>query len=104
MPDIGSMIELVATSTGHRPDVIIGKPYQPIVDALAAKTGYPVEAHCMVGDRLYTDIALGRWGITTALVLSGETKSADLAGSEFVPDIVVQDIAEMAALLRSALE
>jgi ribonucleotide monophosphatase NagD (HAD superfamily) len=56
----------------------------------------------MVGDRLYTDIALGRWGITTALVLSGETKAADLAGSEFVPDIVVRDIAEMAALLRSA--
>jgi 4-nitrophenyl phosphatase len=103
MPDIGSMIELVATSTGRRPDVIIGKPYQPIVDALAAKTGYPVEAHCMVGDRLYTDIALGRWGITTALVLSGETKAADLAGSEFAPDIVVQDIREMAALLRSAL-
>jgi 4-nitrophenyl phosphatase len=103
MPDIGSMIELVATSTGRRPDVIIGKPYQPIVDALAAKTGYPVEAHCMVGDRLYTDIALGQWGITTALVLSGETKAADLAGSEFLPDIVVQDIAEMAALLRSAL-
>jgi 4-nitrophenyl phosphatase len=103
MPDIGSMIELVATSTGRRPDVIIGKPYQPIVDALAAKTGYPVESHCMVGDRLYTDIALGRWGITTALVLSGETKAADLAGSEFVPDIVVQDIREMADLLRSAL-
>ena len=103
MPDIGSMIELVATSTGRRPDVIIGKPYQPIVDALAAKTGYPMEAHCMIGDRLYTDISLGQWGITTALVLSGETKAVDLAGSQFNLDFVMADIAEMMELLKKAL-
>jgi 4-nitrophenyl phosphatase len=104
MPDIGAMIELVAASTGRRPDVIVGKPHAPIVEALAEKTGFPIEAHCMVGDRLYTDIALGRWGITTALVLSGETKIDDLEGSEFQPDYLVEDIAAMAALLRRALE
>lgn len=103
MPDIGAMIELVATSTGRRPDVIIGKPNQPIVDALAKKTGFPIETHCMVGDRLYTDIALGQWGITTALVLSGETKAADLESPAFKPDFVIQDIGGMAALLRMAL-
>jgi 4-nitrophenyl phosphatase len=102
-PDIGAMIELVAASTGRRPDVIVGKPNEPIVTALAEKTGFPVEAHCMVGDRLYTDIALGKWGITTALVLSGETKAEDLAESEFQPDFVVHDIAEMTALLRQSI-
>lgn len=100
MPDIGAMIELVATSTGRRPDVIVGKPHAPIVNALADKTGFPVEAHCMIGDRLYTDIALGKWGITTALVLSGETQAEDLVESEFSPDIVVKNIAEMAELYR----
>lgn len=102
-PDIGAMIELVATSTGRRPDVIVGKPNAPIVEALAQKTGFPVEAHCMIGDRLYTDIALGEWGITTALVLSGETKREDLATSEFVPDVVVEDIREMTRLMRDLL-
>ena len=102
MPDIGAMIALVAASTGRQPDVIVGKPCEPIVQALATKTGFPVGAHCMVGDRLYTDIALGQWGITTALVLSGETKPEDLAGSTFKPDFVVQDIAEMAELLRNS--
>ncbi len=102
MPDTGAMIELVATSTGRRPDVIVGKPNQPVVDALVEKTGLPLEEHCMIGDRLYTDIALGRWGITTALVLSGETKSEDLPGSEFVPDYVVPNIDEMASLLEQA--
>jgi 4-nitrophenyl phosphatase/NagD protein len=102
-PDIGAVIELVAASTGRRPDVIVGKPYQPVVDALAQKTGFPLEALCMVGDRLYTDIALGRWGITTALVLSGETKAEDLAGSAHQPDIVAADITEMVGMLRTAL-
>ncbi len=103
-PDIGAMIELVAASTGRRPDAIVGKPYAPIVEALLDKTGLPIAAHCMIGDRLYTDIALGRWGITTALVLSGETQAADLPGSEFQPDFVVEDIAAMDALLRQGLD
>ncbi len=102
-PDIGSMIEMVAASTGRRPDVIVGKPNAPIVNAIAEKTGLPLEALCMVGDRLYTDIALGKWGITTALVLSGETKREDLVESPHHPDFVVSSIAEMVTLLQSAL-
>ena len=103
-PDVGAMIELVAASNGRRPDVVVGKPNAPIVNALAEKTGLPLEAHCMIGDRLYTDIALGKWGITTALVLSGETKKEDLADSPFEPDFVVSDIAEMGDILRFVLE
>jgi HAD superfamily hydrolase (TIGR01450 family) len=102
-PDIGAMMALVAASTGRQPDVIVGKPNRPIVDALAAKTGFAVGEHCMIGDRLYTDIALGQWGITTALVLSGESGREDLAASEFQPDIVAEDIAEMGEMLRKAL-
>ena len=100
-PDIGAMIELVATSTGRRPDVIVGKPYAPIVNALAEKTGFAVEEHCMIGDRLYTDIALGQWGIATTLVLSGETKAEDLADSAFKPDLVIQGIAEMVKIFKA---
>jgi len=103
MPDIGAMMACVAASTGRRPDVIIGKPYEPIVNALAEKTGFPLSTHAMIGDRLYTDIALGQWGITTVLVLSGETRAEDLAGSEFQPDAVVNGIAEMTEVYRDIL-
>ena len=103
-PDIGAMIEMMATSTGRYPDVIVGKPNAPIVTALAEKTGLPLEAHCMIGDRLYTDIALGKLGITTALVLSGETGREDLLDSPFKPDFVVSDIAEMTVLMRKAID
>jgi HAD superfamily hydrolase (TIGR01450 family) len=99
IPDIGATIALVAASTGRQPDVIIGKPNPPIVEIVAEKTGYAVDEIAMVGDRLYTDIALGQGGAYTVLVLSGETQTADLAGSPFQPDLVVANLAELQRLL-----
>jgi HAD superfamily hydrolase (TIGR01450 family) len=98
MPDAGAMIELVAASTGRRPDVVVGKPNPPIVQAVQSRLGIPIQRMCMVGDRLYTDIALGQTGLTTVLVLSGETHPQDLPGSAFQPDYVVQDLAELLQL------
>ena len=54
----------------------------------------------MIGDRLYTDIALGEAGIKTVLVLSGETKMEDLEGSEFKPDIIVNDLQDLLNQIR----
>ena len=99
MPDIGAMIAMIAASTGHQPNLIIGKPHQPIVDAIVAKVGLPVSKICMVGDRLYTDIALGSTGISTVLVLSGETHQEDLADSPFRPDYVMENLGELAHYL-----
>jgi 4-nitrophenyl phosphatase len=104
MPDIGAMIELVATSTGRRPDTIIGKPNPPIVAALAQKLGLPISDLCMVGDRLYTDIALGQTGCATVLVLSGETRREDLDGSPFQPDLVLANLAELRSRLFGLLQ
>ncbi len=95
MPDIGAIIALVAASTGRQPDVIIGKPHSPIVETILDKTGFPPEAIVMVGDRLYTDIALGEAGLTTVLVLSGETRLEDISTSPFQPDFVVDNLEEL---------
>jgi HAD superfamily hydrolase (TIGR01457 family) len=102
MPDIGAMMALVEASTGKRPDMIVGKPYAPIVEALAEKVHLPVQSLCMVGDRLYTDIALGKTGLLTVLVLSGETHAADLPGSPFQPDFIMRDLAELVDVLSQA--
>jgi ribonucleotide monophosphatase NagD (HAD superfamily) len=91
---------MIAASTGLQPDVIIGKPNAPIVEALVEKLGLPVESLCMVGDRLYTDIALGQTGLQTVLVLSGETHPEDLPGSPFHPDYVLENLAQLVELMR----
>ena len=100
MPDIGSFIALVEASTGRHPDVIIGKPHSHIVEAVVEKTGFGLDEIAMIGDRLYTDIALGKAGIMTILVLSGETNKEDLKKSEFQPDMVFMDLAGLAAHLK----
>jgi len=101
MPDIGAMIALIEASTGRRPDIVIGKPYAPLVEAVTAKTGVPAPQLAMTGDRLYTDIALGAAGITTILVLSGETQREDLPASPHKPDFIFRDLAEFYATLSS---
>ncbi|GAB4467372.1 MAG: HAD-IIA family hydrolase [Anaerolineae bacterium] len=98
MPDIGAMIAFVEASTGRRP-TIIGKPNRPIIEAVTARTGIPAAQMCMVGDRLYTDIAMGQAGIMTVLVLSGESRRDDIPASPFKPDLVVENLAVLLALL-----
>lgn len=101
MPDIGAMIAFVKAATGREPDLVVGKPNRLIVDAAAAKLNLPVSELAMIGDRLYTDIALGQSsGITTILVLSGETKREDLQDSPFQPDYIFENLAGVADLLE----
>jgi 4-nitrophenyl phosphatase len=101
MPDAGAMIAFVKASTGREPDLVVGKPNRLIVEAAARKLGLPVRALGMIGDRLYTDIALGQTsGITTVLVLSGETKPDDLAQTPYRPDNVFANLGEVADWLE----
>jgi 4-nitrophenyl phosphatase len=101
MPDIGAMIAFVKAATGREPDLVVGKPNRLIVDAAAAKMNLPVNQLAMVGDRLYTDIALGQSScIVTVLVLSGETKIEDLKDSPFQPDYTFQNLAGVADWLE----
>lgn len=99
-PDIGAMMALVEASTGRKADVIVGKPNPPLIAAVEAKTGVPIDQMCMVGDRLYTDIALGRAGVTTVLVLTGETQRADLTDAPHQPDYVMHNLVELTAALE----
>jgi len=101
MPDVGAMIALVRASTGREPDLVVGKPNRMFVEAAAAKLGLPVTSLAMIGDRLYTDIALGTTsGIATILVLSGETGREDLDASPHRPDLIFDDLAAVAAYLQ----
>ena len=90
IPDSGAIAALVTASTGITP-TYFGKPYKETIEMIAEYTGYSTEEMCIFGDRLYTDIALGkRFGVTAVLVLSGETTVSDVenAALEDKPDFV----------------
>jgi NagD protein len=54
----------------------------------------------MIGDRLYTDIALGATaGIPTVLVLSGETQEEDIPTSSYQPSYIFEHLGAVADYL-----
>lgn len=100
IPDIGAIMAFIEASTGRKADIIIGKPYRGIVDAALERTGLEAKDLAMVGDRLYTDIETGnRHGMTSILVMSGETTQAMLEESEIKPNLCYGRLADMIDLL-----
>jgi len=98
VPDCGAICAAISASTGVTPTVL-GKPEAETVRYILDRSGCDKSDLIYIGDRLYTDIALGRHGITTALVLSGETKEEDLAGSAVRPDIVADRLLDLGSLV-----
>ena len=96
IPDSGAIAAFVTASTGKTP-TYFGKPYAETVEMIAEATGYDKSEMCIFGDRLYTDIALGKkHGVTAILVLTGETQmdDVDAATVEEKPDFVFPSLAE----------
>ncbi len=94
IPDSGAIAALVTASTGISPKYF-GKPYKETADMISELFGIPFEKTAIVGDRLYTDIALGRNnGLMSVLVLSGETKIEEVNENN-APDIILDGIGEI---------
>lgn len=99
IPDCGSIARLIEASTGCYPE-FFGKPSPRTLQYIIDKTGYQANEIAIIGDRLYTDIAVADGSeVTSILVLSGETQESDLETSKIKPDIVISDIGALAALL-----
>lgn len=99
MPDAGAMAAMIEASTGRIPKVI-GKPNKETVDSIIEKYGFSKDEIIMVGDRLYTDIKMGKISnISTALVLSGETTLDDYNNSDVKADLVLNSVKDFIRLL-----
>lgn len=97
IPDSGAIAAFVTASTGVAP-TYFGKPYVQTIEMIAQVTGFAREDMCIFGDRLYTDIALGKkHGVTAILVLSGETQPEDVEKADIAdrPDFVFPSLAEV---------
>lgn len=95
IPDCGSMARLVEASTGRYPE-FFGKPSGHTLDYIIRETGYRADQIAIVGDRLYTDIAVADGSkVTSILVLSGESTLEDVENGDVKPDLIVKDLSEI---------
>ncbi|NLY05037.1 HAD-IIA family hydrolase [Candidatus Sordicultor fermentans] len=93
--DAGSFIKAIEASTDRSPK-IFGKPYPEMIEYILQRTETKRGEVAIIGDRLYTDIAMGKKaGITTILVLTGETKEEDVKNSPWQPDFIFTSLEEI---------
>jgi HAD superfamily hydrolase (TIGR01450 family) len=96
IPDCAGMTAAVEAVTGARVEVVVGKPSPIILDVALARLGVPAADAVIVGDRLETDIVMGkRLGLATVLVLSGVTRADDRQIAEIAPDLVLPSIRDL---------
>ncbi|MDF2820328.1 MAG: HAD-superfamily hydrolase, subfamily [Clostridiales bacterium] len=99
IPDCGSICNMIETATAKKP-VYIGKPNPKMVELAMEANGFSKEETIVIGDRLYTDIACGiNAGVSTGVVLTGETKIEHLVSTEFKPDYVFENIGQLYKML-----
>lgn len=101
IPDSGAICGAVTLSTGKEPKYF-GKPYAETAQMIELISGVAREKTAMVGDRLYTDIALGKKnGLCAVLVMSGETTEEMLknAKPEELPDLKFASVDEITKYL-----
>ncbi|KPP78918.1 pyridoxal phosphate phosphatase-like [Scleropages formosus] len=108
-PGSGSLTAALETATGRKATVI-GKPSRFMFECIASQFGVDPAQSLMVGDRLETDILFGaNCGMETLLTLTGVSTLQEAQGykdsdapdkKDYVPDYVVDSIADFLPLLE----
>ena len=100
LPDTGAYMAMFEATTGVKPIHVCGKPQPGMILHRIEELGLKPARCAMVGDRLYTDMAMAtRAGVKGILVLSGEATMDDVdslpEGAEQVPSMIVQSVDEL---------
>ena len=101
--DCGSICAALEKAAGRAPDHVFGKPDPAMLTGIMTRHGLRPDQIAMVGDRLYTDIAMAqRAGAVGVLVLTGEATAAEAAAAQPPPDYVMASVAELGERLLAA--
>ena len=101
--DCGSICKCLEAATGRKPDVTLGKPDPNMLSGICQRMNLEPSQIAMVGDRIYTDIAMARnAGAFGVLVLSGETTLEVAQQAPQQPSLICRDIAELGELLEQS--
>jgi arabinose operon protein AraL len=103
IPDCAGMIAAIEAVTEKKVEVIVGKPSPIMIQAVLGVLGLRPEDCILIGDRLETDIKMGKdSGIATGIVLTGVTDEKTLEESKHTslqPDFIFQSIADVQDLI-----
>lgn len=100
--DCGSICACLTAATGRSP-IVLGKPEPTMLEVLCLRYQLQPDELAMVGDRIYTDLAMAkRANVFSVLVLSGEATAEEAAQLADPPDLVVPEIGELGRWLTQS--
>jgi NagD protein len=98
-PGCGAMVAMLEVATGVKA-FSVGKPSPVMMRAARKELQLATDETTMIGDTMETDILGGvQLGFHTVLVLSGGTQRADLPRYAYRPDLIVDSLGTLAAML-----
>lgn len=101
--DCGSICACLAHATGRQPDITLGKPDPNMLSGILARHRLRPDQIMMVGDRIYTDIAMAHNAKAMgALVLSGETTLDVADRADPQPHLTAESIEVLGELFKEA--
>jgi arabinose operon protein AraL len=101
IPDAGATIAALEQISKRKLELLAGKPSTLILETAAARLGLSPHSCLITGDRLETDIVMGkRAGMLTAVTLTGVTRREDIHPGEFAPDLVIENLGDLLALTQ----
>ncbi len=96
VPDCGAVIAALEACSGRKIDLVLGKPSHVMLEVILHDLGLPPEDVLLVGDRLETDMEMGRRaGMATALVLTGVTQRHQAEAWPHRPTYILSAAAEI---------
>lgn len=101
MPGAGSIIKAIEFASGVKP-LVVGKPSKIAIKEALKRLKLKPEEVLVVGDRLETDIKMGRkFKCFTALVLTGVTKEAVFSSlpEQLRPHLVVKSLVDLPRMI-----
>lgn len=105
LPDCGAFCALFESATGRRPDAVPGKPSPEMIQEVMDRHGLTPQETAMIGDRLYTDVRMGRdAGALAILTLTGEANAEEAMSLPPAnrPDLIVSDLDDLSRQLCAA--
>ena len=96
LPDCAAMLAAIEASTETTAEAIVGKPSRHMAETLLERISLAPADTVLVGDRLLTDVRMAHEaGMASALVLTGATPRSALTDAPFVPDFVLDGVAQI---------